>query len=103
MSYIKDTRAEMRHVAWPTQRQTVTYTALVVLVSALVALYIGVFDFAFTKGLEWIVTSGVSPVQTVSTNLDQGAPEGLTVEQSAVSASSTPIQFNITPETAPQQ
>jgi preprotein translocase subunit SecE len=53
--YLKDTRGELRHVAWPTRLQTVVYTALVVILSVLVALYLGFFDFLFTSGLGKVV------------------------------------------------
>jgi preprotein translocase SecE subunit len=50
--YIKDTQAEMHHVAWPTRAQTIVFTVLVVLFSIAVALYVGFFDFLFTRALE---------------------------------------------------
>ncbi len=59
--YIKDTRAEMQHVAWPTQTQTIVYTVLVVLISVAISLYIGFFDFLFTRGLEMVITKTSSP------------------------------------------
>jgi len=46
--YIKDTKGEMKHVSWPTRKQTFTYTALVVLVSVFSAFYLGLFDHLFT-------------------------------------------------------
>ena len=46
--YIKDTKGEMKHVSWPTRKQTATYTALVVLVSIFAAFYLGIFDHLFT-------------------------------------------------------
>ena len=49
--YIKDTRSELNHVAWPTRVQTLVYTILVVAISILVSLYLGLFDFLFTTGL----------------------------------------------------
>jgi preprotein translocase subunit SecE len=49
--YLKDTRGELRYVAWPTRFQTIVYTAIVILLSFLVALYLGLFDFIFTNGL----------------------------------------------------
>ena len=49
--YIKDTRAELRHVAWPTRTQTIVYTVLVALISIGIALYLGFFDYIFTTGL----------------------------------------------------
>lgn len=57
--YLKDTRAELRHVAWPTREQTIIFTILVALVSVFVALYLGLFDYIFTTGLARIL--GVAP------------------------------------------
>jgi len=55
IDYLKDTRAEMRHVSWPTQKQAAIYTALVIAISLLVAAFIGVFDSVFTKGVDWFI------------------------------------------------
>ncbi len=49
--YLKETRNELHHVAWPTRVQTVVYTILVIAISVLVSLYLGFFDFLFTNGL----------------------------------------------------
>ena len=49
--YLKDTRAELHHVAWPTRLQTIIYTTLVVALSITIALYLGFFDFIFTTSL----------------------------------------------------
>jgi preprotein translocase subunit SecE len=53
--YLKDTRGELRHVAWPTRMQTIVYTIFVALISVGVALYLGLFDFIFTSGLSRVV------------------------------------------------
>jgi preprotein translocase SecE subunit len=55
IDYIQDTRAELRHVAWPTQRQAIIYTTLVVGVSAIVAAFVGAFDYLFTQALDWFI------------------------------------------------
>lgn len=55
INYLKDTFTELGHVSWPTQRQSVVYTVLVVVISILVALYVGLFDFVFSRGLDWFV------------------------------------------------
>lgn len=55
VNYLRDTRGELKHVSWPTQRQTVIYTALVILVSVITALYVGLFDFLFTQGLSFLL------------------------------------------------
>ena len=46
IQYLKDTRAELNHVAWPTRTQT-----LVISLSVLVSLYLGLVDYLFTNAL----------------------------------------------------
>jgi preprotein translocase subunit SecE len=55
INYLKDTVAELKHVSWPTQRQTLVYTALVVAISIFMAVFTGLFDFVFSKGLDWFL------------------------------------------------
>ena len=55
LQYFKDVRAEMRHVSWPTRSQTIVYTAVVIVVSAATAVYLGVFDYIFTEGIRRII------------------------------------------------
>jgi preprotein translocase subunit SecE len=54
LNYLRDTRGELKHVSWPTQRQTTVYTLLVIGISIVTALYIGLLDFLLTKGLALI-------------------------------------------------
>ncbi len=55
IEYLKDTRNELGHVSWPTRRQAIVSTVLVVVISILVAIYIGVFDFIFSRALDWFI------------------------------------------------
>lgn len=67
--YLKDTRAELRHVAWPTQAQTIVYTVLVALISVGIALYLGLFDYIFTTGIARVINAKTGePAITVSTS-----------------------------------
>lgn len=47
--YIGETKEEMKHVTWPTRKQTFVYTALVIVISIVVAIFLGAFDALFTK------------------------------------------------------
>ncbi|MEI7777241.1 MAG: preprotein translocase subunit SecE [bacterium] len=53
--YIKETKVEMKHVTWPSRRQAIAFTVVVILISIGVALYLGFFDFLFTLGLGKII------------------------------------------------
>lgn len=55
INYLKDTVAEMKHVSWPTHTQTTVYSILVIAISIVVALLVGLFDFGFSKALNWFL------------------------------------------------
>lgn len=46
-TFIKEARAELRKVNWPTREQTVKYTALVIGLSLVVAVFLGALDYVF--------------------------------------------------------
>jgi preprotein translocase subunit SecE len=54
-NYINETRAELKHVTWPTRRQTVVYSALVIVISLAVAIYVGALDAIFTEGIKFVI------------------------------------------------
>jgi preprotein translocase subunit SecE len=47
--YIKETKAEMSHVSWPTRKQAISYTIMVIGVSVITALLLGLFDYIFSR------------------------------------------------------
>jgi len=49
INYIKETRAEAEKVSWPTRSQTTWLSIVVIIISILVAAYLGLFDLIFTK------------------------------------------------------
>ncbi len=55
IDYIKETKGELKHVSWPTRRQTVIFTIIVILISVGTALFLGFFDFIFTQILQKFV------------------------------------------------
>ncbi len=55
--YINETMAEMKHVTWPTRRQTVIYSILVIVVSIAVSAYLGLLDSVFAAGLALLIPS----------------------------------------------
>lgn len=53
--YIKDTRAEFKHVVWPTRKQAIYFTIIVIVLSVVIAYFLGIFDFIFGRVLERII------------------------------------------------
>lgn len=54
--YFKETKTELKHVIWPTRRQTIFYTVIVIVLSVIIAYYLGIFDYIFSRGLEKILS-----------------------------------------------
>lgn len=83
--YLKETRGELRHVAWPTQTQTIVYTVFVIAISIGVALYLGLFDFLFTSSLQRVVEAqgGAVPVA------QEAAPTSTPAQQVMIPSFST--------------
>ena len=46
-NYIKDTRAELKHVSWPTRQQAIAFTIMVIVVCICVSFFLGFFDYIF--------------------------------------------------------
>jgi preprotein translocase subunit SecE len=55
LNYIKDVRAELKHVTWPSRTQTIISTVIVIVVSVGVAVYLGLFDYLFSFILKQII------------------------------------------------
>ena len=43
VDYIKETKTELRHVNWPTKKQAIIFTVVVIAVSIGVSLFLGFF------------------------------------------------------------
>lgn len=55
INYLKDVKSEMRHVSWPTRRQAVLYTVVVIAVSLSTAAYLGLWDYVFSAIIQKII------------------------------------------------
>lgn len=53
--FIKQTRDELTKVIWPNKDEIIRLTAIVILISIVVGLYIGGLDLLFAKAIEMIL------------------------------------------------
>jgi preprotein translocase subunit SecE len=51
-NFIKEVWVESKNITWPTRKQASYATIAVLVISLLVAYYLGLLDFLFSKGLE---------------------------------------------------
>jgi len=54
-NYILETKGELKHVSWPTRKQTFMFTVLVIFLSVVISTYLGLFDYLFSLGLKNII------------------------------------------------
>lgn len=55
IEYIKQTRAELKHVSWPTRKQATMFTVVVIVISLVTSVYLGAFDYVFTTLLKLVI------------------------------------------------
>lgn len=55
-NYIRETRAELKHVNWPNRTQAIGYTVIVIAFSAIIAVLLGAFDFIFSGILQKLIS-----------------------------------------------
>jgi len=55
IDYVKETKAELRHVSWPSRKQAMGFTLVTVIVSIAVAVYLGIFDYIFSQILRIVI------------------------------------------------
>ena len=56
IKFLNEVRGELKKVTWPKRKEVLKLTLIVLLISGIIALYVGVLDLSFTKLLELIIT-----------------------------------------------
>ena len=54
-NYFKESKDEMRKVVWPSRKQTIRYTMMVIGVSVAMAAFLGTVDLIFTTVLDKVI------------------------------------------------
>jgi len=55
IKYLKETRAELKKVNWPSRQETTNLTLIVIAVTAFMTILLGALDFIFTLLFELII------------------------------------------------
>ncbi len=53
--FITDARSELRKVVWPTKQQTMSSTWVVIVVTFVLAAFLGLVDLFLSKGIGFII------------------------------------------------
>lgn len=46
-TYLKHVRDELQHVVWPSTRTAIGHTLVVIVISAIIAAFVGILDYVF--------------------------------------------------------
>jgi preprotein translocase subunit SecE len=53
--FLKEAKVELKKVVWPTPKQTVASTAVVIIIVFIVSIYLGIVDFALAKLVKFVL------------------------------------------------
>ncbi len=68
LEYLREVRAEMGRVMWPTRREVMNYTIVVLLTLAVVTGLVALLDFLFAEGLIGLLNINEDAGATAGTN-----------------------------------
>lgn len=55
-SYFSEVKLELSKVTWPTKQEVIRLLGLVLVISIVVAAFVGIVDFSLTKTLEFLLS-----------------------------------------------
>jgi preprotein translocase SecE subunit len=55
VTYLKHVREEFSHIVWPTTRRALAHTLVVIFIAAVIAVWVGILDYAFSSAVSRIV------------------------------------------------
>lgn len=55
VTYLKESRDEMKRVVWPSRRETTKHTILVFAISLAIAAFLGIIDYGLNRLLQFVI------------------------------------------------
>ena len=53
--FLKEAKTELKKVTWPTPRQTLASTSVVIIVVIIVSIFLGIVDFGLSKAIRLVL------------------------------------------------
>ncbi|MDO8617874.1 MAG: preprotein translocase subunit SecE [Candidatus Uhrbacteria bacterium] len=98
VEYLKSSKAELEKVSWPSRQDTIRYSALVVVVSVVVAVFFAALDFGLSKGVEGLLVRGVAPATAQTQPTTQEKPIDVSgVQVEGITPSGETVPLNVAP------
>lgn len=55
-AYFQEAKEELQKVTWPSQKETIRYSAIVIVISVAIAAYFGAIDWVLKLGLDALIS-----------------------------------------------
>ncbi|HET6461190.1 MAG TPA: preprotein translocase subunit SecE [Syntrophales bacterium] len=55
VNFLKEAKIELKKVTWPTPRQTLASTSVVIIVVIIVSIFLGIVDFGLSKAIRLVL------------------------------------------------
>jgi len=55
-NYVRESRDELKKVVWPSRKETIKYTLIIIGISLSVAAFLGIIDFLLNIGLDKLIS-----------------------------------------------
>ena len=56
--FVREVAAEFRKVTWPSRQELINSTVVVIVVTVVLALFLGAVDIVLARVVEWILSGG---------------------------------------------
>lgn len=53
--FLRDAKSELKKVTWPTRKQALASTAVVIVVTVIVSVFLSIVDFGLTKIIKFVL------------------------------------------------
>lgn len=54
-TYFRGVKAELKKVIWPTKKNLISYSGVVIVISSIIAIVVGILDLVIHGGLSFII------------------------------------------------
>ena len=61
INFVREVVAELRKVIWPTRKELITYTAVVIVFVSIMLTVVGLLDYGFAKVVLWVFGNKTTP------------------------------------------
>lgn len=88
LNYFSAAKTELQKVTWPTQKDVIRYSVMVIIVAVATAVFFSVIDFGLTKATDFILQKrGITATPQTQTQTQEIPAENLQVDNVQVTTS----------------